>query len=291
MTAAPSTGEPLIRDIADTARWAAHFRAMETARKDALFQDPFAARLAGERGAAIARRMGEGNWAFTARTCVFDEMIRKSIAGGANVVVNLAAGMDARPYRMELPKTLRWIEVDLPEILSEKERALERETPACTLERVKLDLSDVDGRRALFARIGAQAGPAGRVLVLSEGLLIYLAPEDVTALARDLAAVTAFRLWIVDMASPGLLRILQKKYSKNLEPSGAPMRFGPVEGPYFFEPAGWRPVEVRSLLQTAARHRRVNPFLRLLALLPQSTGRQGGRPWGGVCLLERGSSR
>lgn len=47
--------EPSIRHISDTALWAAVYRARETDRKDALFRDPFARRLAGERGEQIAR--------------------------------------------------------------------------------------------------------------------------------------------------------------------------------------------------------------------------------------------
>jgi O-methyltransferase involved in polyketide biosynthesis len=46
--------EPLVRNISDTARWAAVYRARETERPDALFRDPYARRLSGERGVAIA---------------------------------------------------------------------------------------------------------------------------------------------------------------------------------------------------------------------------------------------
>lgn len=49
-----SPSEPLIRNISDTALWAAVYRAYETEREDALFQDPYARRLAGERGERIA---------------------------------------------------------------------------------------------------------------------------------------------------------------------------------------------------------------------------------------------
>jgi O-methyltransferase involved in polyketide biosynthesis len=53
--------EPLIRDISDTARWAAIYRAWETERPDAIFRDLFARRLAGERGAQIAQTLEAGN--------------------------------------------------------------------------------------------------------------------------------------------------------------------------------------------------------------------------------------
>jgi len=55
------------------------------------------------------------------------------------MVVNLAAGLDTRPYRMALPSGLQWIEIDLPELLAYKAETLAGETLACRLERVALD--------------------------------------------------------------------------------------------------------------------------------------------------------
>ena len=46
--------ESQIRNISDTARWVAVFRARETERPDAAFRDPFARRLAGDRGEQMA---------------------------------------------------------------------------------------------------------------------------------------------------------------------------------------------------------------------------------------------
>jgi methyltransferase (TIGR00027 family) len=219
------------------------------------------------------------------RTLAYDQLIARSIRDGADAVVNLAAGMDARPYRMDVPASLRWYEVDLPDILDEKEALLADAVPKCRVERVRLDLADVPGRRALFARI---AGEARNVVVVTEGLLIYLRPEAVAALAVDLAANAPFRRWVVDLCSPGLLRILQKEVAKKLDRPDTQFHFGPAEGPHFFEPYGWRPLEVPpSMLKMAAARRRAPFPLRLLALLPESNGRQGGRPWGGSVLLER----
>jgi len=70
--------EPLIRDISDTARWMAAYRARESERPDAVFTDPFARGLAGERGEQIANAIPFGDesaWAFTARTFAFDQLI------------------------------------------------------------------------------------------------------------------------------------------------------------------------------------------------------------------------
>src|ERR1700687_3432700 len=160
----------LVRDISDTARWVAYFRARETQRPDALFHDPYAERLAGEHGFQIASTLPDGNkheWAWVARTYLFDQFLSRAIHDGADLVVNLAAGLDARPYRMNLPATLQWVEVDLPDIVSYKEEILGNENPRCQLERVALDLSDMARRRSLFAELGTRAT---KVVVASEGL-------------------------------------------------------------------------------------------------------------------------
>jgi O-methyltransferase involved in polyketide biosynthesis len=52
-------GEPAIRNISDTANWAAVYRARESERPDALFRDPFARRLAGELGERIFETLVE----------------------------------------------------------------------------------------------------------------------------------------------------------------------------------------------------------------------------------------
>src|SRR6185295_10204725 len=112
-------------------------------------------------------------WPFVVRTYLFDRFVTRLVNQGVELVVNLAAGLDTRPYRMALPPALRWVEVDLPDILDYKEEVLGDARPVCALERVRLDLSNADARRGLFNRLGASAT---QILVLSEGLVLYLMP-------------------------------------------------------------------------------------------------------------------
>ena len=277
----------VVRNISDTARWAAYFRARETERPDALFRDPYAERLAGQHGVDIANTLPQGTqhaWAWVARTYLFDQFIAQELGQGVDLVVNLAAGLDARPYRMKLPASLHWIEVDLPEILAHKEEILANEKPTCALERIRLDLSDGNARRILFAELGRRAS---KILVLTEGLLIYLSAEEVAALGRDLAADAHFQRWIMDLTSPGLLKMMQKTAGKELSQVGAPFKFAPVEGPAFFAPHGWEVMEVKSLLKTATKFKRPPFFLRLLGHLPEQKKPAGNRPWSGVCLFRK----
>ena len=281
----------VVRHISDTALWAAYFRAEETKRADAIFRDPYAEILEGGKGTEIAKTLPEGQahaWAWVSRTYLFDQFVRKEIEQGADLVVNCAAGLDARPYRMEVPKNLQWFELDLPDILSYKEERLAKEKPRCVLERIRVDLANASERRRVLESIGAKGK---RGVILTEGLLIYLSPEEVGSLGRDLAGIASFQRWIVDLGSPGLLRMMQKTAGKALERIGAPFRFGPAEGPGFFSAHGWDAVQVQGVLKTAARFGRPPLLLRLLAKLPESTGPQGNRPWSGVCLLQKQAGR
>ena len=157
-----------------------------------MFRDPFARRLAGPRGEQILQAMPASKsqeWAWITRTYLFDQFINEQVAQGVDMVVNLAAGVDARPYRLKLPGSLKWVEVDLPDLLREKQEILRGEQPVCSLEHVGLDVSDEAARRALFNRLGREAK---KVLIVSEGLLVYLTPEQVGSLAEDLAGPATF---------------------------------------------------------------------------------------------------
>jgi methyltransferase (TIGR00027 family) len=280
--------EPLIRHISDTARWAAVYRAKESERRDAVFHDPFARRLAGQRGQEIAASLpfyDRASWAWVSRTWLFDTFITQQLQQGVDLVLNLAAGLDARPYRMNLPSSLTWIEVDLPEILDYKEDILRDEKPVCKLERMRLDLADENARRQLFASVGQRAS---RALIITEGLLIYLTEEQVGALAEDLARQQSFRRWVLDIASPGLLRMLQK--NTQFGEDVPPLKFAPANGPEFFTAHRWKPLEVRSMIKTGRRLKRLSLIFRLFSFLPENPAHMGSRLWSGGCLMGREAS-
>jgi methyltransferase (TIGR00027 family) len=279
-----------ISHVSDTARWVAMYRVMESERPDALFRDPYACRLAGERGAAILGAVPKGRewaWPMIVRTAVFDELIRETVGRGADTVLNLAAGLDARPYRMALPSGLRWIEVDFPDVLEYKRNELAGERPVCRIEREPADLTDAEQRRAVLAKV---ARGARRVLVVCEGLLIYLRPEQVAALAADLRAQRAFRWWLIDLASPRLLQWMDRGWGPAVRGGSAAFHFAPADGTAFFAPHGWREAEFRSTMVDARRLKRaprIARLWRLLGLLQSRKRRQEMARFSGSVLLER----
>ncbi len=278
--------EPIISHVSDTARWVAVYRAWESARPDALFRDPLADRLAGERGRAIAAatpRSAMTGWSSVTRTKLIDDLVLDSIAHGCDRVLNLAAGFDTRPYRLALPRTLTWIEADLPALMEEKRRLLADETPTCTLVREAVDLADSAARAGFLAR--ALEGAAAP-LVITEGLVVYLDDSTVAALARDLAAA-GIRWWVLDMMSPGIRAMISDGMGGR-HPARALMKFAPENGVAFFESQGWRARDVRTLMRAAVRFRRSPWWMRPLALFPDPDPRRlGTARWAAVVRFER----
>jgi O-methyltransferase involved in polyketide biosynthesis len=188
---------------------------------------------------------------------------------------------------MQLPTTLQWIEADLPDILAYKKELLAGDKPTCQLERIAVNLADVNERRRFLADI-TKHGKRG--IVLTEGLLIYLSTEEVAQLAEDFSGTGSLQRWILDMHSPRLLAMMQRRTGKALEKVGASFKFGPAEGPDFFRSHGWTPVQVEGLLHTAARFRRPPLLLRLIAKISDVRNWKVNRPWAGVCLLQNNSA-
>ena len=276
----------LVENISDTARWVATFRAEESERADAVFHDPFARRLAGEKGEQIANAIEFGrknSWSFVARTYSFDEFIMQHVAQGYDMIINLAAGLDARAYRMQLPKALKWIDVDLPGMINYKNEILKNEKPKCEYRTVALDLAGRKARLELFQQLNSECKKA---LVVTEGLIIYLTSEQAAGLATDLSSQPHFRRWIFDLTSPALLEMIQKEMQPALKGSGAVFQFAPEEGEEFFETYGWKHIESRSKLKIAAKLNRLYDELKTYADMPEPPGPHRPFPWSGDCLLE-----
>lgn len=282
---------PTIGHVSDTAYWVAWYRATESDRPDALFKDPFARRLAGDRGEAIVRALPRGiqmGWPMVVRTVVMDEIIMRAVTkDGVDCVLNLAAGLDARPWRLSLPVSLRWVDVDHPDMIDYKLSRLGGTPPVCKYEGIRLDLADATTRRTLLARIGSESR---RVLVITEGLLVYLTAEAVSGLAHDLHTEASLAFWLTDLASPGLLKMLEKSWGPVVREGRAPFQFGPAENTGFFTPFGWHEVEYRSIFDESIRLNRTMrfaPFWRFLGRFAGARRREEFRRFSGIALLAR----
>jgi methyltransferase (TIGR00027 family) len=240
-----------IQHISDTALLTAYARATESERPDALFRDEYARALAGDRGAELARETEAfatiAN-SVACRTRVFDDLLLRLVREeGLDLVLNLGAGLDTRPWRLDLPPSLKWVDVDLPEILAYKRERVGERSACCGYEGRPADLSV----RTELSEVIGSAAHARKALILSEGILVYLTEQDVAALAAELHAQSTIGWWLTDIAGPKALPMMAKAWGELL--AGAQYQFAPTSPVAFFRARGWQEVEFRSAQAEAQR--------------------------------------
>jgi methyltransferase (TIGR00027 family) len=234
-----------IDNVSDLAFMEAAYRAIETSRPDALIHDPLAAKLAGSHGEKIVQQRPKWSavcqWLLAIRTSIVDKLIENAITQGTTTILNLGAGLDTRPYRMDLPDHIRWIEVDYPKVIWLKERVLAGEKSRCNLERFTLDLTDALSRKQLLDNI---ASKSKKTLVLTENVIPYLSERDVASIAGDLRRYGVFQYWIVDYFSSEF-RQCRLSISRRMRMQKAPILFEPKDYFGFFLEHGWRIESIR----------------------------------------------
>ena len=127
-------------------------------------------------------------------------------------------------------------------------------------------------------------------LVVTEGLLLYLTDEQVGALAAGLHDAGGFHWWLFDLASPRLLRLMQRMWGRTVNAGDAPFRFAPAAGTGFFRPFGWREVAFRSSIDDArrlGREMRLMWLWRLLGRLGSAKRRDEARRMSAAVMMAR----
>ena len=198
-------GGPL-EGVSETALGAAEMRAEESHRPDRLFDDPLAAAFVAAApplfpdipsivdDADLAALIEASISAIAIRTRFYDDYLVEACAAGCRQVVILAAGLDARAFRLDWPAGTRVFELDLPNLFEFKESVLTQQAamPNCVRRVVPVDLRD-DWPAALTAGGFEPGEPCAWT---AEGLLAYLSNDDAVRLLTTVGelSVTGSRL-------------------------------------------------------------------------------------------------
>lgn len=197
-----------ITHVSDTALLVAGCRAVESERPDAFVRDPFAARLASERGMAMFQALPHREmmgFGIAIRSKFLDELLLDALAStNVGMVVSVGCGLDTRPWRLDLPRDLRWLEVDFPAMLEYKEGLMAAESPRCRRERLTADLNDPSQRRAIYAAAGQ-----GAALMITEGLLMYLPGGTVESLAAEAPRESGIAHWLSDVVTSSFSKAIR----------------------------------------------------------------------------------
>lgn len=234
----------MIRDpVSQTARWTAAARARESARPDRILDDPYAERLATAAGFALLDGMGAGgeNAYIVVRTRYLDDLLEREVAAGGQVVL-VAAGLDARAWRLEWAPDVILYELDRPEVLGEKVARLGEASTRCERRPVGVDLTAPWTDTLLSAGFD----PSVPSVWVVEGLLVYLDGAAVDALLGRirLLAAPGSRLALDVPAASFLTSTFLAPTLARMEALGAPWRFGTPSPEGMLADHGWADVHV-----------------------------------------------
>lgn len=209
----------------DSAMMIAYERALETKRgDDALFQDPFAEIMAGEKGQGLSEAFGKNghyfgfegwedfhkSWTAVRTRFIDDRVAEHAKTGNFAQLVNLGAGFDTRAYRLDSYAAFAngAFEVDMQVINDGKRKnfaeVLKNPTAHCEVHIVDVDFLDEE-KTLLTALPAAGSFSADKpTLFLAEGLIMYLGSTGKTKLLRDVSAVAApGSVFVLQFMDPG----------------------------------------------------------------------------------------
>jgi methyltransferase (TIGR00027 family) len=242
-----------------TSRLVAAARARESMRPDRLFDDPFAAALAGADGRAMlaasetaprqaypGRQTPLENPYLSIRTWFLDRVALDAARDGIRQIVIMASGMDARAFRLDWPAGTTVFELERAEVLDYKESVLAsiNAVPRATRIAIAIDLRD--GFRTALAK--AEFSESKRALFLVEGLMPYLPDESTafTLLSRISECAAPGSALAMDMIGRSFLESpWTRPYLEMLERHGVPWRFGTDDPETLLERCGFTDLQVQ----------------------------------------------
>ncbi|GAA4390542.1 class I SAM-dependent methyltransferase [Tsukamurella soli] len=201
----------IVSSVGRTALGVATFRAIEAERPDALIRDPFARWFVEATGdqqflgmLADPDSIDQRNFfprTMGPRTRFFDEYFEAASRAGCRQAVILAAGLDARSYRLDWSEGTTVFEIDQTKVLEFKDGVLADHSAAPKADRrtVAADLRD-DWPAALVA---AGFDPSVPTAWSAEGLLPYLPGAAQDALFERIDALSVPGSRIAAHGGPG----------------------------------------------------------------------------------------
>jgi methyltransferase (TIGR00027 family) len=207
MTRTDQDNWDLASSVGATATMVAAARALASAGSNPIINDPFAAPLVRAVGLDFFRRLVDGEIvgsdaydgsandmaletdSIAVRTRFFDDFFLNAARDGIRQSVILAAGLDARAYRLAWPPGSVVYEVDQPKVVEFKNTAMSDLGAAPTADRRAVSIDLRDDWPAALRRNGFNVTQP--TAWSAEGLLMYLPPDAQDRLFEHITEVSA----------------------------------------------------------------------------------------------------
>ena len=193
-----------IQGVSETMLQTLHARVAYSKQKNAKFHDDKAVEIVSRMDydfsfAGDDALMSNG---VIARTILLDRMVGDFIRKNPNAtVINIACGMDTRAYRLKIGSTVRWYNIDLPETIEVRRRFLEENGHISMIAKSAMDERWADEIEE----------PKGRVLVIIEGLVMYLSEQDVKQMLSIISRRFERAEVIMEVMNPWVVKNVKEK--------------------------------------------------------------------------------
>ncbi len=216
-----------------------------------IYEDPYAAEMAGQHGVALAtrfcERLPELGGMVAARTHHLDREILRFLEGGGRNLILLGVGWDMRPFRLPMPVGTCVYELDFPTTLAERKTRLHElsvDKPAgITRIDVPIDLRTMPVDTALEPYLDLDE-PA---FVAWEGMSMYFEEDEIEEVLTGIRGVLRnpqSRLW-VDLVDRKAVKTPEacadgiEAFMRGMQILGEPFTFGVDSVETFMESNGF----------------------------------------------------
>jgi methyltransferase (TIGR00027 family) len=250
--------------VSDTAFLTCGARAEDAAKARPICGDSYASLFMTEHGKQVFEKFGDDDRplaSLVARHRLIDDLLRARIAAnGATSVVIIGAGFDTRAFRLGGGN---WTEIDEPQVIDLKNRTLPAERAGHPLQRIAIDFSN----EALAAKLPSVA-PGSPVVVVMEGIFIYLSEEQIAANLRALRQAYPGHTLICDLNTRRFMERHGQNLTRQIEALGATLKYIVDDPSALFVQHGYRLVNKFSIIEKtlAYQNARIGKFLVKLCL-------------------------
>lgn len=215
-----------------------------------LFNDPYANRIAGEHGLALASRFCEKTpqlgGMVAARTRHLDLQIQEFARNGGRNLVLLGSGYDMRPFRLDLPAGMTVYELDFPTVLKDRQCRIDgfgaKDPAGVRRIPVPVDLRTIAVSECMKDVLDFSTP----TFIAWEGMSMYFEEPEVRTILLGLAPLlrnSKSRLW-VDFVKEEAVKTPEvfpevNAFMQGMQMLGEPFIFGPKDVHEFMKSNGF----------------------------------------------------
>lgn len=249
--------------VSNTAFFCCGARMVDAENKHPLCGDRYAKSFMDEDGMTVFLKFRKFSNAITAnamRHRIIDDLVLQELEKDRNTLcIIVGCGFDTRAFRFTGGT---WVEVDEPDLMARKERRLPAADCTNNLIRVEYDYTKHTLESVLPKQDRSQ-----KVLVIVEGVFIYMDDDGKRKLIRSLQALFPEHVLLCDLQSFSFYRAFNRKFQEVLQNLGTSMKLESDHPEELFLENGYTLNGRTSILDTVFLHRKREPVIALKKLV------------------------